>query len=236
MTRSSKSAILALTLMAFALPAMAAAQATVDARPGVAVLPFTNGGSYGPGKEDMDALQVGLQSMMLTELAQNSALRIVDRGKIRDLMAEQDLGATGRVDAETAARIGKIVGARYVVTGGFVDLFGDFRLDSRIVDVETTEVLKAQQVQDKREKMYGMIVDLAQKVTADAKLPELPKQIREERKAREIPAEAMTLYSRAQVYQDGGQKDRAEELYKRITQKFPQMTEAREALKQLQEG
>jgi TolB-like protein len=171
MTRSSKSAILALTLMAFAPPAMAAAQATADARPGVAVLPFTNGGSYGPGKEDMDALQVGLQSMMLTELAQNSALRIVDRAKIRDLMAEQDLGATGRVDAETAARIGKIVGARYVVTGGFVDLFGDFRLDSRIVDVETTEVLKAQQVQDKREKMYGMIVDLAQKVTADAKLP-----------------------------------------------------------------
>jgi hypothetical protein len=52
--------------------------------------------------------------------------------------------------------------------------------------------------------------------------------------ARVIPPEAITLYSRAQVYEDGGQKDRAIELYRRISQDFPQMTEAKEALQQLQ--
>ena len=35
-------------------------------------------------------------------------MRIVERSILRDLMAEQDLGASGRVDARTAARLGLV--------------------------------------------------------------------------------------------------------------------------------
>ena len=45
----------------------------------------------------------------------------------------------------------------------------------------------------------------------------------------------VTMFSRAQVYQDGGHRDRAIELYERITQRFPEMTQAQQALKQLRE-
>ncbi len=216
------------------VPALTAAQQTPDTRPGIAVFPFTNGGSYGANKEDLDALTVGLQQMLLTELNQNTSLRIVERSKLRDLMEEQNLGASGRVDANTAAKLGKIVGARYVVTGVFVDLNGDFRMDGRIVDVETSEVLKTEQVRDKMDKLYDMLVILATKITDGVKLPPLPSPVREARAKRPIPPEAITLYSRAQVFEDGGQKARAEELYKQITQRFPEMTEAKEALRQLQ--
>src|SRR4051812_40006431 len=72
-------------------------QAQGDTRPGIAVLPFDNGGSYGQSKEDFDALQVGMQQMLTTELAQNPALRVVDRSQIKQLLSEQDLGAAGRV-------------------------------------------------------------------------------------------------------------------------------------------
>ncbi|MBX6363195.1 MAG: hypothetical protein IRZ00_04945 [Gemmatimonadetes bacterium] len=221
-----------LLIAALALPAAARAQET-DTRPGIAVFPFTNGGSYGPDKEDLSALEVGMQQMLLTELAQNGALRIVDRSALKQLLEEQNLGTSGRVDPQTAARIGKLVGARYVVTGVFVDLFGNFRLDGRVVDVETGEVLKTQRVQAKREQMYDLVVQLASKITSGVKLPPLPAAQREARSRRDIPPEAAVLYSKALVAEDRGQTDTAIELYRMLDTKFPALTEAKERLIQL---
>ena len=56
-----------------------AQQRRQDTRPGIAVLPFSNGGSYGQAKEDYDALQRGIAGMMISELARNPAARIVER-------------------------------------------------------------------------------------------------------------------------------------------------------------
>jgi len=206
---------------------------TADPRPAIAVFPFVNGGSYGQDAENFDALQVGVQQMLLTELAQNSALRIVERSLLRDILAEQDLGASGRVDPQTAAGVGKLVGARYIITGQFTDLYGDFRMDGRIVNVETGEIIRTEQVRAQREELYDLLVELAGRMTAGVNLPPLSSAVRDQRMRREIPAEAVTLYSRAQVYQDGGNTARAIELYQSIADRFPEMTEAREALRQL---
>lgn len=209
---------------------------TDDTRPGIAVFPFTNGGSYGLAKEDLDALSVGIQQMLLTELKENSALRIIERSRMREVLAEQDLAASGRVDAETAAKVGKALGARYAITGVFIDLNGNFRMDGRIVDVETTEILKTAQVQDRFDNLFTMLFDLAGKITADVNLPPLPKQVREERRAMDVPAEAVTLFSHAQVFEDQGRKEKAEELYRQIVKDYPQMVQAQEALRQITSG
>ncbi|TVP77165.1 MAG: hypothetical protein EA352_04185 [Gemmatimonadales bacterium] len=225
--------ILAL-LLVLTLPLAAQdAEEGVDDRPGVAILPFTDGGSFGADREDLAALSVGLQQILITELQQNSQLRIVDRSVLREVLEEQDLAEEGRVDAATAARVGQIVGARYVVTGGYMDLSGDFRLDARIVDGETTETPWSDYVRGDRSDLYALLVDMAGKITSGADLPALPMEVREEREARPIPPQAITLYSRAQVLQDVGQTDRARELYQRIVSDFPEMTEAGEALEQL---
>jgi TolB-like protein len=218
------------------LPLAAAAQQTPDTRPGIAVLPFVQGISIGAEKETLDALSVGLQQILITELSQNQAMRVVDRNVLRELLAEQDLARDGRVDAGTAAKIGKLVGARYIFTGGFNDLNGEFRLDGRIVDGETSEIIRAEQVTDKRDKLYGIIMDMAQKVTSGLKLPALQPQVQEEREARrsELPREAVILYSQAQFFQDRGDVGRAKELYRRITKDFPRMTEAKEALQRIE--
>lgn len=216
--------------VALAAPLAVLAQ---DSRPGIAVFPFENGGSYGQDKENFDALQVGLQQMLITEFAQNSQIRIVERGRIKELLAEQDLGAAGRVDANTAARIGKLIGARYVILGGFIDFYGDFRIDARIVNVETGELVKVEKASDKRDKLYTLVVNLANQVTRGLNLPALPRQAMEQRQSREVPAEAVTLYSRALLYADRGDTARATELYNRAIEVFPDYTEAKEGLRQL---
>ena len=207
-----------------------------DMRPGIAVLPFENGGSYGQDKEAFDALQVGMQQMLITELAQNGQLRIVERGRIKDLLAEQDLGAGGRVDANTAAKIGKLVGAKYMVMGGFIDFYGDMRIDARIVNVETAELVKTVKEQDKREKLYTLVVSLASDITKGVNLPALPRQAMEQRESRQVPTEALTLYSRALLYQDRGDAQKAAELFTKALDAFPDYTEAKEGLRQVKQG
>jgi TolB-like protein len=233
MQTATKAIALILGTALFA-PALTAQE--VDTRPGVAVFPFFNGGSYGPDREDMSALEVGLQQMLLTELAQNDALRIVERGALKDILAEQDLAEAGRVDPQTAARVGQIVGARYVILGQYTDWWGDFRMATRIVDTETTEVLWADQLRDGREALYGIVLDMAEKVTQAADLPPLRVEQREARRSREIPTQAVTLYSRAQVFEDMGQTAQAIELYRRVSTEFPDLTEAADALRHLTEG
>lgn len=232
MARSRLAPLLALALFVL-LPWALEAQQEVDRRPGVAVLPFINGGSYGEGAEDLELLEVGLQQLLLSELAQYDTLRIVDRTILSEAMAEQELGASGRVDAATAAQLGRIVGARYMITGSFIDLSGDFHLNARVVDVETTEYLGTERLRDDRADLYELVVRMAEAIVEDVDLPLLPAPEREARRARSIPAEAITLYSRAQVFQDAGRVEQAAEVYRRIVQEFPEMTEARQALEQI---
>jgi len=67
----------------------------------------------------------------------------------------------------------------------------------------------------------------------DANLPPLPRQAADPRSSREIPTEALTFYSKALLYQDRGQKDKAVEMYQRALAVFPEYTEAREGLQRV---
>ena len=64
--------------------------------------------------------QAGLNSavcdMLTTEMSKQGR-EMVERERLADVTGEQDLGATGRLDKSTAAPIGKIVGADYLILG-----------------------------------------------------------------------------------------------------------------------
>ncbi|HYL21137.1 MAG TPA: CsgG/HfaB family protein [Gemmatimonadales bacterium] len=204
-----------------------------DTRPGIAVMPFDNGGSYGQDKENFDALQKGIAGMLISELAANPAARVVERAEIQKLLDEQNLGATGRVDPQTAAKVGKLVGARYVITGTFIDFYGDFRLDARIVNVETSEIVKVESDRMQRDHLFDIIRSVAARLMKDTNLPPLPKQASDQRMSRQIPTEALTFYSKALLYQDRGQKDKAVEMYQRALAVFPEYAEAQQGLQRV---
>ncbi len=213
---------------------MVAQQRGQDTRPGLAVLPFNNGGSYGQGKEDFEALERGIAGMMISELSQNPAARVVEREEIQRLLEEQNLGAQGRVDAQTAAKIGKLVGARYMVMGTFVDFYGDFRVDVRLINTETSEVVKTESERMQRDHLYDIIRNVAARLMKDANLPALPRQAADQRMSRQVPTDAVTYYSRALLYQDRGQKEKAVEMFNRALTIFPEYAEAHDALQRVQ--
>ena len=219
-----------LSLLGLAFAALAIPLAAQDSRPGIAVLPFENGGSYGKDKEDFDALRKGIAATLIHELARNPGARLVEREQTQRLLDEQGLGVAEQVDAATAAKVGKLVGARYMITGSFIDLYGDFRLDARIIDVETGEIMKVVRSDPKlhdRRDMFRMIESVAQAIMADTKLPPLPSSAAQ----RAGPTEALAHFSRALLYLDRGDKPKAIEYYQKALAVFPNYAEANEGLR-----
>jgi curli biogenesis system outer membrane secretion channel CsgG len=102
----------ALVLGAFALAPQA--QAAKAAKPRIAVIEFTNnsGAAWWSGGVGWE-----LSGMLSNELASTRAFTVLDRKQIQKTLEEQNLGASSRVSAGTGARMGKVLGAKYLVTG-----------------------------------------------------------------------------------------------------------------------
>jgi len=233
MRSSSLAAFVSLVLLAPVGAGLDAQGRGQDARPGIAVLPFDNGGSYGQDKENFEALEKGIAGMMISELAANPSARVVERERIQKLLTEQNLDASGTVTPETAAKIGKLVGARYVITGAFIDFYGDFRLDARMINVETSEIVKVESDRMQRDHLFDVIRNVSTHLMKDANLPPLPKQASDQRMGRQVPAEALTFYSKALLYQDRGQRDKAVEMYQKALAVFPEYAEAQRGLERV---
>ena len=67
----------------------------------------------------------------------------------------------------------------------------------------------------------------------DANLPPLPKQASDQRMGRQVPTEALTFYSKALLYQDRGQRDKAVEMYQKALAVFPEYSEAQQGLQRV---
>jgi TolB-like protein len=91
----------------------------------------------------LEALSKGLAQMLISDLASAEVARVVERDRLQALLTEQKLAQSGKFDPATAARVGKLLGARYLVMGSYFDLLGALRADARLVNVESGQIVKA---------------------------------------------------------------------------------------------
>jgi len=93
---------------------MVAGHGLAQDRPVLGVAEFKNesGAGWWGGGVGWD-----LSGMLTNELASIGAFRVVERSNLESVLNEQDLGASGRVRPDTAARIGELTGAEYIVLG-----------------------------------------------------------------------------------------------------------------------
>jgi len=236
--------MLSLSLAALLLAGTAPAQqnrpapAGQDARPGIAVLDFDIGATIGQDPDDYQALRRGLASMTLNELTANNQVRVVERAQLQQIMQEQNLGREGRIEAGTAANIGRIVGARYMVTGTLYDVRGNMRVDARIINTETSEIVRTMRVDGRMDNLFGMVENLARELMTNANLPPLQRGAADQHRQQNPapPTAAVMAYSRAVLYADRGDTERAVEQYRRAIQAFPQYTQAKTDCNRLQAG
>lgn len=201
----------------------------------IAILPFEDRGSYGQDKEVFRALQLGIPATIAGDLAGHSELRLADPVRVTQALRAQSVGPTARLDAATAARAGKQAGARYAITGSFADFYGKFRLDARIIDVESAQILKVvsnndPKLQDRTD-LYRIVQAVGHQVLAEATASGRQSQ---ETNPRVIPTPALTHYSLGLLYENRGDNAKAAQHYNDALSTFPNYPQAREGARRVQ--
>ena len=140
----------------------------------LAILPFENNSVTDPDK--YEPLSKGLSAMLITDLNQaGTTLKLIERNKIQSLLKEIALSQAGIVDDSAAIRAGKILGAQNIAFGSFV-VFGDIvRIDTRIIKVETGELVRAESVSGNSSNFMNLERELAKKIAASLKVAFMPK-------------------------------------------------------------
>lgn len=132
----------------------------------IAVLDFDFGSTGAAGGYFGGAEARGVNEILVNRLVQDGTYSVIERSQLDAILQEQDLGASGRVDANTAAQIGRILGVDAIVTGtvteynldqqvsgGSVGFFGvsaatddktaTVKLNARMIGTSTAEILVA---------------------------------------------------------------------------------------------
>jgi TolB-like protein len=205
-----------------------------DARPTLAVLPFVNS-AIGAANAELAPLSKGIADLLLTDLGQNPGVRVVERENIQRLLDEQRLGQDGRVDDATAARIGKLLGAKHMVTGAFItDRSGKMVITLKSIDSETGRITWTHRGEGTTEAFLDLIAKVSAAANTGLRLPALTPQARQ---ASAAHAEtAVMLYSRALSAQDAGRRDEAITLFTQAIDRFPDFADAKAARARLQGG
>lgn len=137
-------------------PAIRAAQAepTQGPRPRIAVTAFEFRGDAGLG--------AGLSDMLTAALFNADRFIVLERARLDDVTAEQDLAASGRIDPQTAAAGGQIEGAELLVRGSVVQFEPDcaggsvvlastrracMAVNLRVIDARTGRIVNATTVE-----------------------------------------------------------------------------------------
>lgn len=209
-----------------------------ESQPVIAVLPFENTGSYGQDREVFEALEVGLPEILSATLAAHPGARVVERSRLRQMLAQQKLGGAHRIDAASATEVAKAAGARYAITGSFADFYGKFRINARVVDAQSGQILKVvsnddPKLQD-RAQLAAIVQVVADRIVGAMALADYPSDVAARRRA--LPTEALTEFSRGVMYEDRGDRAKAAEAYQRALTAAPDLAEAREGMQRVRGG
>ena len=186
----------------------------------LAIIYFDNSG----GEPSMDKLKKGLADMLITDLSNVNMLDIVERDKLEALLKEQKLSNSKEFDSKTAAKVGKLLGAQVILTGGYFEMMGSLRIDARFIDVETGKILKSDGVDGQTSAFFKIQKQLSWKIikNMDTKISDDEKMVltaSENTKA--LTIEDLNEYSKALDFYDQGKNSEAKKIADKLKNKYP---------------
>jgi TolB-like protein len=133
----------------------------------LAVLPFANLS----GQKDYDWLSIGIGEVLTAKLGNFSCFRLIERMKLSEALKEIELGQTGLIDEETAAKAGKLVGAEELLSGSFQIAGQGIRINARLLHVETGSISTAVGTMGELQKIFEVQDKIAAALVKALNLP-----------------------------------------------------------------
>lgn len=222
--------VFAATLLGVAVAVQDAPAQTPADVPTVAVFDFT-GFMLGEAGNSVN-LGKAVSAMLISEFSGREGMRVIERAQLNELLTEQKLALSGRVEESSAVEVGKLLGAQYVFYGQVSSIADNLRSDIRAVDVETSQVISVLKKMDKTSELLSVVVWLADEFSKQLDLT--PPS---ERPSMEpIPVRATIEFSRAVDFEDKGDSAKAIEHYQKTLEMYPNHRDARKALDRLRGG
>jgi len=123
--------ILLTTILALNLNGSLNAQTQIT----VAVIPFE-----GKGVSSQEAS--ALSDRLAVELFLTGSLRVLERGKMDEILLEQDFQLSGCATDECLVEVGQILGVEQIITGSISKIGNTFSVVAQLISVETSELQK----------------------------------------------------------------------------------------------
>ena len=147
-------------------PAPAAGLAAASASPSVAVLSFTN---ITKSSED-DWLGTGIAETVAADLKGIEGLAVISRERVFEVLRR----AGDIADEEAASRVGRQVGARFVVSGGYQRLGEMVRVTARVTEVETGAVTRTVKLDGRMSGIFELQDRIVGELSSGLRLSLLP--------------------------------------------------------------
>ncbi|MEN8264856.1 MAG: FlgO family outer membrane protein [Nitrospirota bacterium] len=130
----------------------------------IAVLDFQIQGK-GFETEDMGKI---VAEWLITALVQEGRFDVIERRLIEKVLEEQSFTASGAVDARSASRLGKVLGAKIVISGSVIRLSRFTEVNARLIRVESGSILAAEKVKSASTiKLEELVTRMAKKIIND---------------------------------------------------------------------
>lgn len=130
----------------------------------IAILDFDNN-SIGDDKQIWEPMGKGLAQMLITDLSKIVKLKVVERERIQYILDELQLQKSEAFDEKSVVQIGKQLGVHAMLFGGFSKIDKMVRIDARLIKVETSELMKAEEITGKADEFINLEKELALKIT-----------------------------------------------------------------------
>ena len=195
----------------------------------IAILYFDNSS----GNAQLDALKKGLADMLISDLSNLQMLRVVEREKLEEVMAELKLSSGREFDPATRQKLGKLLGAETILFGSYFEMIGQFRMDARIVKTETGEILKSEGVSGITADFMKLEKQLVWKIAKglDVRFDEKGKAII--MASESVSYDATLVYAEGLELYDDGDKDSALKKFQKAVDMAPDFTRAKDMISKL---
>jgi curli biogenesis system outer membrane secretion channel CsgG len=120
--------------------------------------------SSAPGYE---ALSSDVSAALTEAFLAGGVVKPLERAALEKVLGELELSMGGLVDLGTAAKVGKLAGARFVLLGTAAVVGDQIRLSCRVVDVETAEIVYAKSAYGNSKDIFKIEMELAALVEKD---------------------------------------------------------------------
>ncbi|HLA48184.1 MAG: hypothetical protein A3I04_08175 [Nitrospinae bacterium RIFCSPLOWO2_02_FULL_39_110] len=131
--------------------------------PALAIAEFQNN----TGKQELEFLSRSIPDIITTDLSKPALIKILERREINRITGEHKLSTSGMVDEKTAKEAGKLLGTDYMITGSFTRLGSELRIDIRLIDVESGQVIGFNQIGNDENIIYRLSESLTKYLTGN---------------------------------------------------------------------